>query len=163
MRLPRPHIPIEVECRVALRQLGEMFPDDVIRGHKRNLGVLRDDLILRLAGLLFPGQEVVDFQLDHNPPLACRQQFKNGRGEVVRYVPAANDPEYLFFRERHSHFIKTNVRGDGAQHPDRVLIKRERRRGRKKRPKQKIRSRGFRKVARRRRRQLPLPPRRKPR
>jgi hypothetical protein len=38
----------------------------------------------------------------------------------------------LLYREKHAHHIKTNVHGDGAQHPDRVLIRRERQRTKKK-------------------------------
>lgn len=129
-RLYRPHIPLEVRCRVALRQLGEMWPDECLAVWPSKKQML-DGLLARLAPLL--GCEVKDLRLDHDPALATRQQFKNGRGEIVRYVPAANDPEHLFYRPHGpqfagSHLIKTNVRGDHGQHPDRVLIKRERRR-----------------------------------
>jgi hypothetical protein len=91
---------------------------------KRNrmLGVFLADLLLRLAAKL--GCEADALQLDHDPALAARQF--NARTGI--YVPDANDPDHLIYREKHAHLIKTNTRGDGAQHPDRVLIKRERRR-----------------------------------
>jgi hypothetical protein len=201
-RLYRPHIPVEVRCRVALRQLGEMWPDQVIAArrhtgrdaHIKSLGVLKsnsgglgallDESLAKLADLL--NCEVGRLRLDHNPALGAREivaeGIKNGK-RWATYRPDANNLEFLIYREKHAHHIKTNVRGDGAQHPDRVLIKRERRRkrentlggrpvsgkrfrwakhsrGLKGRPKVKIRSRGFRKVAKQRRRQLPIPPRR---
>lgn len=78
------------------------------------------------------GCEVKDLRLDHNPALATRMKRShfNGKKWIAFYSPDANDPNYLVYREKHDHHIKTNVRGDGAQHPDRVLIKRERRRQR---------------------------------
>ena len=65
--------------------------------------------------------------LDHNPPLAVRDKIMRD-GIVIGYKPDANDPDYLVWRTADDHRMKTNVRGDGAQYPDRVLIKRERRR-----------------------------------
>ena len=97
-----------------------------------------------MAGLIrfLFGDQVV--HLDHHPALAAREKvFRNG--EHVGYIPAANDPDYLLYREEAEHRLKTNVRGDGAQHPDRVLIKKQRRLERGPKPKRgpKIRSRGF--------------------
>lgn len=151
-RLLRPHIPLEVECRVALRQLGEMWPDKVIgewrygpRNRARNFTLLRSRLLAQLCQLL--NCEPVDLRLDHDPALGAREKVFNRNGKHVGYVPDANDPEYLIYREKHAHHIKTNVRGDGAQHPDRVLIKKNRRIERGPRPKRgpPIRSRGFQK------------------
>jgi hypothetical protein len=73
--------------------------------------------------------EVSQLHLDHDPALGARQKLVKG-GVHVGYFPDANDPEFLIYREKHAHFIKTNVRGIGAQHPDRVLIKKERKRSR---------------------------------
>lgn len=126
-RLLRPHIPLEVRCRVALRQLGEMWPDSVLEVSDQAFGKLLADLLAQLAGLL--GCAVTGLHLDHNPALGARAKVIR-KGVHVGYRPAANDPEHLLYREKHAHHIKTNVRGDGAQHPDRVLIKRERRRER---------------------------------
>jgi hypothetical protein len=81
--------------------------------------------------------------LDHDPPLRVRK-FNKRTG---RYTPDANDPDYLVYRTAEDHRLKTNVRGDGAQFPDRVLIKRAKRLERKKKrkktlwPKRKLRSR----------------------
>ena len=154
-RLYRPSVPVEVKCRVALRQLGELWPDDVINANRpnpstrRSLGGLLEKLLPRLAELL--GCDRADLRLDHDPPLAARPQERRGLGRKTYYVPDANDPEHLFYRPHGpeftgSHLIKTNVRGDHGQYPDRVLIKRERRRKdkRKRRPKTKIKQRkGF--------------------
>jgi hypothetical protein len=142
-RLLRPPIPLDVKLRVLLRQLGEMWPDAVIRAarEERRLGAAVTEKYTELSQLLRPGEKIVALQLDHDPALENREKLvllPGGRkarliivpegGEVVRYYPDANDPEHLIYREKHAHHIKTNVRGDGAQFPDRVLIKRERRR-----------------------------------
>jgi hypothetical protein len=134
-RLYRPHVPVEVRCRVLMRQIGTMFPDDLIAAyrpdftvapvHRRTYGKLFRMLIEHLAETL--NCKVADLRLDHDPALAARPRvaLRNGR---MAYNPDANDPEHLIYREKHDHHIKTNVRGDGAQYPDRVLIKRERKR-----------------------------------
>jgi hypothetical protein len=140
-RLYRPYIPIEIRCRVALRQLGEMWPDDVIGGMRGSLAVLLEELLETLASLL--GCKRMDLRLDHDPPLGARPRFM--RGKLIIYEPDANHPAHLIYRTKHGHHIKTYVRGDGAQYPDRVLIKRERKRREEKhgRPKRKIASRPF--------------------
>lgn len=134
-RLLRPSIPIIVRCRVVLRQLGEMFPDQVIRenmfaprDHRRlSLGRLLAEKLIVFAATL--NCEVKDLHLDHDPALAAREKvFK--KGKHVGYIPDANDPEYLYYREAAAHRVKTNVRGLHGQHPDRVLIKKQRRRER---------------------------------
>lgn len=132
MRLPRRAIPVEVKCRVVLRQLGELWIDDALAPYikARRLGAFLQHMTGQLAFLL--GCKVEELRLDHNPALAVREQIKDRDGVVLRYVPDEHDPEYLIYRTAHEHHIKTNVRGDGAQHPDRVLIKRERRRNKPK-------------------------------
>jgi hypothetical protein len=136
-RLYRPHIPLEVRCRVALRQLGELWPDEALKANEGALGDFLARLLSKLAELL--GCKVSDLRLDHNPPLAARPRFRRGLGRKTYYQPPANDPDHLAYRPHGpefagSHLIKTNIRGDHGQHPDRVLIKRERQR-REKRPK----------------------------
>lgn len=126
MRLPRPHVPLDVRCRVALRQLGEFWPDDVLRANGHRHGALLAGLLTRLAALL--ACEAADLHLDHDPALGAREKVTRGGGVIVGYKPDANDHEFLIYRTKAAHRIKTNVRGDGAQHPDRVLIKRQRRR-----------------------------------
>jgi hypothetical protein len=133
-RLYRPHIPVEVKCRVAMRQLGELWPDEALKANAGGHGAFLDRLLFKLAELL--GCEVKDLRLDHDPPLAWRPWFRRGLGKKTYYEPAANDPHHLFYRPHGpqfaaSHLIKTNVRGDHGQHPDRVLIKKEKRRQKK--------------------------------
>ena len=123
-RLLRPHIPLEVRCRVVLRQLGEMWIDDAIGRRKTGAGRFLDELLGALADLL--RCESKDLRLDHDPALGAREKVFR-KGKHVGYIPDANDPEFLIYREKHAHHIKTNVRGEGAQYPDRVLIKRQRR------------------------------------
>ena len=141
MRLYRPHIPLEVRCRVILRQLGELWIDELIDAISGSLRSLLEEKLQQLATLLNCG--VKDLRLDHDPALATRQL--TGEAKATKYFPDANDPKFLIYREKHAHHIKTNVRGDGAQYPDRVLIKRERRRreGKRSKPKRKWASRPF--------------------
>lgn len=120
-RLYRPHVPLDVRCRVAMRQLGEIWPNEALTANKGGLGAFLDRLLKRLSELLDEEQ----LHLDHDPALATRE--RKGEGKNTVYTPDANDPEFLFYRGRQSHKIKTNVRGDGAQFPDRVLIARARR------------------------------------
>ncbi len=143
MRLPRPHVSVEIRCRVVLRQLGTMWIDEAINAHRPDhrmnivsLGTLLKVSLDQLADLLHCTAS--DLRLDHDPALGAREKIRRN-GIIVGYEPAANDPEYLIYREKHAHHIKTNVRGIGAQHPDRVLIKKMRRheRGVKEKPKHK--------------------------
>ncbi len=152
-RLYRPTIPVEIKCRVALRHLGECKVDLVIEAWRPSRGGtsmagtgsvggshgrLLERLLPRLADLF--DCKVEDLRLDHDPPLAARPQERRGLGRKTYYIPDANDPEHLFYRPHGpqfdgSHLIKTNVRGDHGQHPDRVLIKKMRRIERGPRPK----------------------------
>jgi len=125
-RLYRPHIPLDVRCRVVLRQLGEIWPEEVIAIARGHYGELLQDKLKELAELLKCKPR--DLHLDHDPALGARQQVTNFYTEEISYIPEANDPEFLIYREKEAHKIKTNVRGEHGQYPDRVLIKRERRR-----------------------------------
>lgn len=151
-RLYRPSIPVEIKCRVALRQLGEMFIDQVIEAYRArpqdayiksitgrvrpSLTRLLDDRLIKLADLL--GCPVTKLRLDHNPALENRMKrtvpkiSRVGGQRVIKHIaiysPDANDPEHLIYRTLHAHHIKTHVRGDGAQFSDTALAKRERRR-----------------------------------
>lgn len=141
-KLYRPTIPVEVKCRVALRQLGEMFIDDVIRSNRftprvtppRSLAMLLNNTLAALAELL--KCEVKELRLDHDPALGLRQQIAEGQNMRLRYLPDANDPEFLCYRPhgaQHagSHDVKTRIRGDHGQYSDITLIKRQRRRDRR--------------------------------
>lgn len=128
-----------------LRQLGELFIDDVIcanryapRDHRRrSLGKLLSEKLVVLADLL--KCEVSDLRLDHTWALENRPKvFKNGIH--VDYDPPANDPEWLSYRPHGtqfvgSHDVKTRIRGDRGQLSDNALAKKERRRLRKLDPK----------------------------
>lgn len=146
MRLPRPHVPLEVRCRVALRQTGASaeFAENVIRYHRRDprapagttgFGRLLRIALKQLAEKL--GCPMRDLRLDHDPALGLRKKIRRG-GKIVGYVPHANDPNSLLYRSKDGHHVKTNVRGDGAQRSDTARMKRERRRTSKK-PKRKYR------------------------
>jgi hypothetical protein len=134
-RLFRPHIPLKVRCKVAERQLRERDPEKygyVVPGKKTAGNRLR--VLLPWLAKTF-GCEVSELRLDHDPPLAARR-VRFGR----KYIPDANDPAHLAYRPHGpehagSHLIKTNVRGDHGQHPDRVLIKKARRLERGPKPK----------------------------
>jgi hypothetical protein len=145
-RLYRPSIPLEVKCRVLLRQLGELWPDAVIEEWKRKHTSLLVILQGRLAKLRTC--EIKDLRLDHDPPLALRPQTWNRQGKFDRYVPDANDPEYLLYRPHGaqfegSHDVKTRIRGEHGQFSDIALIKRQRRRERPPKPKKPFASKGF--------------------
>jgi|SRR5665213_1617684 len=127
-RLPRPYIPLEVRLKVAERQAGFKASPNANNA-------------VRLAGLLMMLFGAEPVHLDHDPPLGARKKvYRNG--EHVDYTPAANDPDYLIYRIAVDHRIKTLVRGEHGQHPDRVLIKRQRHIETpiRDRPKQKIKS-----------------------
>ncbi len=155
-RLVRPNPPLEVRCRVALRQLGEMFPEAVLdawrhdmtvapRYRKPGLGKLLASLLDRLARLL--GCDVADLRLDHDPALENRKKvFK--KGVHVDYEPPANDPEHLRYRPHGtqfdgSHDVKTRIRGDHGQLSDNALAKKNRRIERKRAARKQSPSTGF--------------------
>jgi hypothetical protein len=170
-RLYRPHIPIEVRCRVILRQIGEMWPGRVINDHRTMPGGLGQLLKSRLE--LFADItrcEVADFRLDHDPPLGARpKRLSTVLGHDV-YTPDANDPDHLFYRPHGaqfegSHDVKTRIRGDHGQFSDIALIKRQRRRERVPKPKRPFASVSRSKLRRTKRKQKipsrPFPKRRK--
>ena len=135
VRRPRPHIPLGTKLSVAERQLGRTWE---IRGQTRT-----EKLRLMLK-LLFDGKPA---HLDHDPPLRARA-FNSRTG---KYSPNANDPNYLIYREKEEHRVKTFVRGEHGQYSDTILIARERKREKKRAgkrrkylwPKRKIQNRGF--------------------
>jgi hypothetical protein len=119
VRLPRPHIPVPVRLEVAARQLVE-------RGIPITLAAdftKRERLALMLW-LLFKDEPR---HLDHDPPLMLRQ-YDEASG---RYTPDANHPDYLVYRSKTDHRVKTYVRGDGAQLSDAGKRRKEIRRRRK--------------------------------
>jgi hypothetical protein len=61
-----------------------------------------------LLELLFRGKEV---QLDHDPALVLRRISKR----TGRYIPAANNPDYLVYRLKSDHLHKSTGRRPGAE------------------------------------------------
>lgn len=147
MKLPRPPIPLHVQLRVAMRQLGAWTAegiDAVVAGARRDRDVGRQ-LEAALAALAQRfGCAVADLALDHDPALANREKLvelakaNTGRkvrcvvppkgARVIRYFPDANDPEHLAFRPQPtdadaSHAVKTRVRGDHGQLSDLALLR----------------------------------------
>lgn len=154
-KLYRPHIPLSIRVQVAERQAAAK-PNEVWRfyvgtgwqpdmHHGRRLKVLLEALAMQF------GCTVADLRLDHDPALGARQRLQYSGVIKPTYIPAANDPNHLNYRPHgpqfeNSHLIKTNVRGEHGQHPDRVLIKKQRRieRGPKPRRGPKMQGPGFR-------------------
>jgi hypothetical protein len=123
MRLPRPYVSLTTRILIARRQMHE--------SGMTTLGIMltnhygktpREELRQQLFALF--GDNSV--HLDHDPPLAVREKIRR-KGKIVGYRPDANDPDFLIYRSADAHRFKTNVRGDGAQYPDRVRIKKIRR------------------------------------
>jgi len=73
-----------------------------------------EDILL----VLFPAG---DYQLDHDPALINRPYNPKIKNVAARYTPNANDPNYLIYRTKEDHDIKTRVHGDGAQYSDLAL------------------------------------------
>jgi hypothetical protein len=151
-RLFRPHIPLKVRCQVAERQMEQAvkcLPTNEFGIHYRDdpnakQGERLKAALFHLARIL--ACEVSELRLDHDPPLAARKYREAWKGlygkmrAIKIYIPDANDSDHLFYRPHGpehagSHLIKTLVRGDHGQHPDRVLIKKARRAERGPKPK----------------------------
>lgn len=151
-RLRRPYIPLSVRVEVAERQLREQMEEPHPRGRDASTYWMfyansapympLGDRLFYLLNYLFPDGE---FQLDHDPALSLRRvRFGN-------YIPDANNPNHLVYRAPGPHLQKTTGRRPGAERTvtskgsDRWLKNKfDRLEGKtKRRPKQKIRSRGF--------------------
>lgn len=112
----RPYIPIAVRLQVAKRQFaesGKSITNFSVRARELHGNIGKRELLTLLLKALFPDVKV---ELDHDPALILRQCFRNGRGEIVRYVPDANDPAHLVWREKALHQEKTTGRRPGASH-----------------------------------------------
>jgi hypothetical protein len=146
MRLPRPYIPLKVRLQVAWRQL-EPKPRRYGLGYFLTFN--RAERLRRILSEIFTDD--VKVHLDHDPPLFARLKIRDKNGAVIGYSPAANDPDFLVYRAKEDHRVKTYVRGEHGQYSDTVLIKRERKREKKKAgkvrkyrwPKRKLKSRSF--------------------
>jgi len=124
MKLLRPWIPISVRIKVVQRQLLRFD----VAAPDREKGERQDVYLDRLLGLLSTLMDALfePLQLDHDPALVNRKKiFRNGKH--VGYSPAANNPDYLIYRTKAKHDIKTRVRGDGAQYSDLALARKNKR------------------------------------
>lgn len=154
-RLPRPYIPLEVRCRAALRQINALnigfrydIEKKIISAHHLAGGEGHGKLLKNLLWHISLAHHCAasDLHLDHDPAL-CNRRLNKRTG---RYTPDANDPDHLVYRTKDDHGIKTRVRGENGQYSDLALMKRERRRLRKEKPRRawptgrKMQSRGFR-------------------
>lgn len=134
---PRPAIPVVVKLAVAYRQYLRVIPAIAMsfakaaKADRRTGASLASVLALLAEEMGVPGDAL---PLDHDPPLRWRKYVPIKKDIAARYTPNANDPEALIYRTLADHKRKTNLRGDGAQFPDRVLIKRERRREKEAQP-----------------------------
>ena len=114
-RLPRPYIPLKIKLYVAGMQLLRAGVN-VFSGYSRLEGETRAGLLerrlVRLADCIGCARSAL--RLDHDPALENRE-FNRRTG---KYKPDANDQNHLFYRDAHSHHIKTHVRGEGARRSD---------------------------------------------
>jgi hypothetical protein len=113
MKLPRPYIPLSVRLAVVTRQCREAGIGVAPTSSKKA------ELINACLRRLFSDAKV---HLDHDPALCNRglviAKVSKGVGKIVGYEPDANDPDFLIYRIKPNHEIKTRVRGDGAQRSD---------------------------------------------
>lgn len=147
-KLLRPYIPVEVRCRVVMRQLtwGQESINQAITQYDGHLNKLLNEMLRRFGNQL--GVTVDKLHLDHDPALENREKLfdkilspngLNAHYVHVGYLPNANDPDHLIYREGgfrgSAHDIKTRVRGERGQFADNVIAKRERKRLKKLQPK----------------------------
>lgn len=117
MKLPRPYIPLEVRIAVIERQAGV---SERWKGWARapDVPFTKNAYLSFMLLQVFKGANV---QLDHNPALCNREVIYDRSGKFVRYIPDANNPDFLIYRTNDAHDIKTRIRGDGAQYSDLAL------------------------------------------
>ena len=135
MRLKRPHIPLSVRIKVAERQLRATGKRPLL-----NYYLGSDSQLLK--GMLFDLFGDAPIELHHRPALINRQRLND------KYIPDANDPDYLVYLPTDDHDIETRVRGLHGQYSDLGLRRKRKRVERKEKgqrryrwPKRKLRSR----------------------
>lgn len=140
-KLLRPHIPITTKLDVAGRQLLAASRNVGNRGKGETMAQLLERRLIALADAL--GCERRRLHLDHDPALEnrlrvyvlCRAPDRRIIKTHVEYLPRANNPDHLIYREGgfrgSDHDVKTRVRGERGQFADNVLAKRERHRVKK--------------------------------
>lgn len=112
--------PLEVRCRVALRQLGwkpEAIEKRLLSEHRHSGGLgygwLLDFALGELCmQLTTPRNEL---PLDHDPALILRKYNPRIKDVAARYTPHAHDPDALIYRRKGNHDEKTFGRKEGAE------------------------------------------------
>jgi hypothetical protein len=156
-KLPRPYVPLGIRLVVAERQFAEkhglVFKPDTAR-------VDRGTRLRRLLTMLFGDTAV---ELHHRPALCNREVvpvstakkhvgkawFKTPKiytftSTFCRYEPDANDPDFLVYVPVEEHVIETRVRGQHGDYSDLAKRRKVKRIAQKaKRPRSRLRSRGF--------------------
>lgn len=125
-KLHRPYILLAVRVKVAERQFNQRTGLHACKPGRMSDG----RWLIILLSELFGDKK---YALDHNPALVNRRQRKHRDGSVS-YIPDANDPDFLLYREDgpgSNHDIKTRVRGDGAQLSDLAIARKRKRREKK--------------------------------
>ena len=134
MRLPRPHIPLSVREQVIDRQMRDagIAEPKFTKYH----GSTATRIAVKITALF--GENKVE--LHHRPALVNRLRKRSGK-----YLPDANDPNFLVYLPAYEHDIETRVRGQHGQYSDLALVRKRKRKERKaKRPKTKWASRALR-------------------
>jgi hypothetical protein len=119
-RLYRPYIPLSIREQVIDRQLREA---DV---QEPRFTKYHGSAATRIAGkiaALFGENKV---ELHHRPALVNRTRKRSGK-----YLPDANDENFLVYLPEDEHDIETRVRGQHGQHSDLALVRKRKRKERK--------------------------------
>lgn len=123
-RLSRPYIPLDIRLTVALRQLGvpkiHIIEQVFAASRQRRVKI-------RLSQILQSLFSMDQYHLDHDPALENREFNPHTK----KYEPEANNPDYLVYRTKENHRIKTLVHGDGAQLSDAAKARKRKRKARK--------------------------------
>lgn len=139
MRLPRPYIDVRTRLAVVTRQLREK---GIAAWGSFDDKTLSDRLRTGLR-LLFGDRKV---HLHHRPALCNREvvpkSWWNNPIGPLRYIPDANDPEYLVYLPADDHDIETRVRGQHGDYSD-LAKRRKRKRAEKKAARRKVMAVGY--------------------
>lgn len=141
MRLPRPPIPQSLKVEVALRQLRLLdAPAATLERTEKRIGDYLERLLFALQVFLKTSKKL---ELHHRPALTNRPKIRHG-GTIVGYVPAANDPDFLFWLPEDAHDVETRVRGLRGAHSDLGLARKLKKiaENREKRPRKKVAAKG---------------------
>ena len=102
----RPYIPLSIKLAVAYRQVWKSCSsvtfETMVDRWKKEEPTLAGQLKVALHYLEFKNP-----QLDHRPPLALRALNKR----TCKYLPDANDPDYLEWIDKEPHLERTAGRG----------------------------------------------------